>query len=192
MRVHPYDVPCGLGTGDRNAVHRPENHPDMTAHFNTAALLGRARTVRPGRPALIDCRRGTAALEFVLASGPTLLLLFGFIAINAVFFTWSTMLNSAQNAAMVMATGQITSFQSRATTCSTALTSTQVEYYACQGLPTWAAFTVTATESCTSPASVTVRVTADASAAALADVFSIFAGKTLTVQSNMMKQGTCP
>jgi Flp pilus assembly protein TadG len=141
---------------------------------------------------LSGCRRGTAALEFVLASGPTLLLLFGFIAVNAVFYTWSTMLASAQNAAMLMATGQITSFQSKATTCTGSLTSSQAEYYACQGLPTWASFSVTASENCTAPASVTVQVSANASAAALADVYAIFAGKTLQVQSSMMKQGTCP
>ena len=154
-----------------------------------AGSIGRDR--RPFR-AIAACRRGVAALEFALASGPMLLLLFGFIAINAVFYTWSSMLASAQNAAMLVATGQITSFQSTATTCSGSLTSTQAEYYACQNLPPWATFTVTASENCTSPAMVTVQVSASATSAALSDVYSIFAGKTLQVQSNMMKQGTCP
>jgi len=138
------------------------------------------------------CRRGVAALEFALASGPMLLMLFGFIALNAVFFTWSTMLASAQNAAMLVATGQITSFQSKATTCSGSLTTAQAEYYACQNLPTWVTFSVTASENCAAPAMVTVQISASASSAAIADVYSFLTGKTLLVQSNMMKQGTCP
>ena len=141
---------------------------------------------------LFRCRRATAALEFALASGPTLLLLFGFIATSAIFYTWTSMLNSAQNAAMLLATGQITSYQSADTSCGGTLTTAQAEYYACQNLPGWATFTVNATKSCTAPASVTVLVKAGASSAGLADIFNFFSDKTLTAKSYMIKQGTCP
>ena len=152
----------------------------------------RCRGVRRPRRALGGCRRAVAALEFALVSAPLLILLFGFIATNAIFYTWSTMQNSVQNAALLMATGQITSFQSKAVTCSSSLTSTQVEYYACQGLPGWATFTATATESCTAPPTVAVQLSVNASSAGLADIFSFYATKTLLAQATLMKQGTCP
>jgi Flp pilus assembly protein TadG len=146
------------------------------------------------------CQRGTAAVEFALASVPLMIMLFGFIATNALFFTWSTMQNNVQYAARMMATGQVTSLKSGAlsatntsdtVSCGSTLNSTQVEYYACTGLPSWASFTVTATENCAAP-SVTVSLSANASAAALADVYAIFAGKTISAQAVMMKEATCP
>ncbi len=146
---------------------------------------------RTGR-ALARERRGVAALEFAMVSVPLLLLLFGFVATNALFYAWSSMLNSAQNAAMLMATGQITSFKGTATACSTTMTSTQAEYWACQGLPSWASFTVTASENCSTPGTVTVLLTVPAGAAALVDTYGFYTGKTISAQSTMMKQGTCP
>jgi Flp pilus assembly protein TadG len=137
------------------------------------------------------CGRGVAALEFALASGPLMLLLFGFVATNALFYTWSMMQNNAQYAAMMIATGQVTSFSSTGVTCSSSLTNTQVEYYACAGLPTWATFTARVTETCSVP-NVSVTLTTNASSAGLADVYAIFSGKTLTTQVTAMKQGNCP
>jgi Flp pilus assembly protein TadG len=151
------------------------------------ALIALSLARRLGR-----CRRGVAALEFALVSVPLTMMIFGFIATNAIFYTWSTMQNSVQNAALLMATGQITSFQSSATTCAVTLGTTQAEYYACQNLPSWATFTVTASESCTAPATVTVRLSVNASTAGLADTYSFYSGKTLLAQATMMKQGTCP
>jgi Flp pilus assembly protein TadG len=139
-----------------------------------------------------ECQRATAAVEFVLVSGPLLFLLFGFIATNTMFYTWSSMQNNVQYAALMLATGQITSFSGTGVTCSPSLTATQVEYYACSGLPSWATFTATATETCSAPANVSVTLTANASGAALANVYSLFSGKTLTSQSVTMKQGNCP
>jgi Flp pilus assembly protein TadG len=151
------------------------------------AVIGLSLARRLGR-----CRRGVAALEFALVSVPLTMMIFGFIATNAIFYTWSTMQNAVQNAALLMATGQITSFQSSATSCTGTLATTQAEYYACQNLPGWAAFTVTASESCTAPATVTVRLSVNASTAGLADTYSFYSGKTLLAQAMMMKQGTCP
>ena len=146
------------------------------------------------------CRRAVVALEFVFVAGPFLVLLFGFIATSAVLHTWSTMQNYAQYAARMMSTGQIknlttgpiTVANSTATTsCGSALTNAQVEYYACTGLPSWVSFTVTATQNCAVP-SVTVSISANASTAAIADMFAIFTGKTLVAKSVMMKEGVCP
>jgi Flp pilus assembly protein TadG len=138
------------------------------------------------------CSRGTAGLEFALVSVPLLTLLFGFIATNAIFLSLSMMQNNVQNAALMMATGQVTNFQSSAVGCGGSLTTTQAEYYACQGLPGWASFTATATENCTAPPSVTVRLSVSASSAGLADTYGIFSGKTLVAQATNLKQGTCP
>jgi Flp pilus assembly protein TadG len=153
---------------------------------------------RPRR--LLACRRASSAVEFALVLTPLMMLLFGFIATAGVFFTWSTMQSNAQYAALLMATGQIQSLSSGAistanntatTTCSASLTSTEVEYYACTGLPSWVPVTVTATENCAVP-SVAVSLSASASAAAIADVYSFFTGKSLVAQSVLMKEGQCP
>ncbi len=145
-------------------------------------------------------RRGAAALEFALVAGPLMAVVFGFLATNILFFTWAAMQDSAQMAARMMATGQVKSFTNGAitlanttstTTCSASIASTTVEYYACQGLPNWATFTVTATENCNVP-SVNVSISVGAKSAALADIFSVFSGKTIVAQSTLMKEGLCP
>jgi Flp pilus assembly protein TadG len=130
-------------------------------------------------------------VEFVLVSGPLLLLLFGFIATNALFYTWSVMQNNVQYASLMIATGQVTSFSSTGVTCSSSLGTNQVEYYACSGLPGWTSFTAHVTETCSVP-NVSVSLSTNASSAGLADVYSIFSGKTLTAQATTMKQGNCP
>ena len=145
-------------------------------------------------------RRGSVALEFALVMPPFLLMCFGFIAVNAAMMTRSTAQNTAQLAARMMATGQVKNFASGAisgptasatTTCSGSLASTTVEYYACQGLPAWATFTVTASQNCSVP-SVTVRVQASGfNSAMTGDRMSVLLGRTVTATSVMMKEGTC-
>jgi Flp pilus assembly protein TadG len=146
------------------------------------------------------CRRGVAALEFAIVVTPLMLMVFGFIAASAVFYVWSTMQNNAQYAALMVATGQVTSINTGAlstsnttatTKCTGSFKTTQAEYYACTGLPAWATFTVTTTETCATP-SVAVTLSVSATAAAIEDVFSIFSGKTITASTTVMKEGTCP
>lgn len=129
-----------------------------------------------------------------------MLLVFGFIATASVFNTWSSMQSNTQYAARLMSTGQIsannngtisTTNTTATITCSSTLKTTQVEYYACTGLPTWTTFSVTTTENCTTP-SVTVSLSTGATTAAIADVEKIFSGKTIVAQTIMMKEGTCP
>ncbi len=129
-----------------------------------------------------------------------MMLMFGFIATSAVFNTWSSMQANSQYAARMMSTGQInnnvngafsTANTSSSTACGASLTNTQVEYYACAGLPSWASYTVTTAENCAVP-SVTVSVSASAAAAAIADIENFFAGKTIVSQTVFMKEGSCP
>jgi Flp pilus assembly protein TadG len=150
--------------------------------------------------ALANCERGSVAVEFALASVPLMLMVFGFIATAAVFNTWSTMQSNTQYAARLMSTDQITSNNSGTITttnnsvttpCSSSMKTTQVEYYACTGLPGWTSFTVTTTENCTTP-SVTVTLSTSATTAAIADIEKIFSGNTIVATTVMMKEGTCP
>lgn len=180
--------------------------PDA-AYPGGASRSGLAGAPQPQAPApprrawwrRID-RRGSAAVEFAVIAAPLMTILFGFIATNVLFFTWAAMQDSAQLAARMVSTGQVKNFANGAittsnttstVTCSGTLTSAQAEYYACQGLPAWASFSVTATENCSVP-SVTVSISVDAKAAAMADIYSIFTGKTLVAQSVVMKEGLCP
>ncbi len=140
------------------------------------------------------------ALEFALVMPPFLVMCFGFIGVNAALSTRSVMQNTAQLAARMMATGQVKNFATGAiagatatatTTCSGTLASTTVEFHACQGLPTWATFTVTASQNCAVP-SVTVRIQASSFSRTLTgDRMDVLLGRTLSVSSVMMKEGTC-
>ena len=145
-------------------------------------------------------RRGTVALEFALVMPPFLLMCFGFIGVNAALMTRSNAQNTAQLAACMMATGQVKNFATGAiagatatatTVCSGSLATTTVEYYACQGLPTWATFTVTASQNCAVP-SVTVRIQATGfNKTTTGDRMGVLLGKTVTATAVMMKEGTC-
>ncbi len=146
-------------------------------------------------------RRGSVALEFAMVMPAFLMVCFGFIGMNAAMFTRSAMQNTSQLAARMMATGQVKNFATGAitsanatatTVCSPTLASTTVEHHACAGLPTWATFTVTATQNCAVP-SVAVSIQASGfNSVAAGDRLQLLLGKTLTANSVMMKEGTCP
>lgn len=154
--------------------------------------------VRLGR--MWRCRRGNMALEFALVMPPFLLASFGFIAVSLVLQARSTMQSTAQMAARMMATGQVKNFATgpiagatatATTVCSSSLASTTVEYHACAGLPTWASYSVTATQTCSVP-SVTVTITASGfNATTIGDRAGLMASKVMSVTSVMMKEGTC-
>jgi Flp pilus assembly protein TadG len=143
---------------------------------------------------LVRARRGVAAVEFALAMTPLLLIVFGFFAINIMFYTLSAMQNSAFYAASLLAAGKATTTNNNAVvSCAASPAHPSAEYYVCNSsmLPEWATFEVTSAEDCSVP-KVSVTVSVNASAAALADVFSFFTGQTLTTTSVQMKQGSCP
>ena len=180
-------------------VQHPNFNREARFFSRTADARRGPTAVRQAR-GLTACRRGSVAVEFALASVPLLLLSFGFIATSAIFNTWSTMQASTQYAARLMSTGQIlknvngtfsATNTSSSTTCSATLNNTQVEYYACAGLPSWATYTVTTAENCAVP-SVTVTLSASAAAAAIADIENFYAGKTILSQTVFMKEGSCP
>ena len=156
-----------------------------------ASFLTSARHRPPAAGRLASCRRGLASLEFALVAAPLLMTVFGFISLSAVFFTMTAMQVSAQLSARLVSTGQVTSFSGKQVSCSASLSSTQAEYYACSGLPTWAAFSVTTAEDCTVP-SVTVTISTSGSAAAIADMMRLFTAKTISATSVVMKEGLCP
>ncbi|HUB15969.1 MAG TPA: TadE/TadG family type IV pilus assembly protein [Acetobacteraceae bacterium] len=185
-----------LAGGPRGATR----YPGGATRDPGGATRGPRDATRPRLRDIAGCRRGVAAIEFALLATPFLTLVFGFIAVSTVFYTWSTMQNAAQYAAMLVATGQITSLSTgtisssnntATTQCSSSLTSTEAEYYACSSLPSWATFSVTTTETCSVP-SVEVSVSVNGSAAAIVDFFGIFAGTTLTSNATVMKEGSCP
>lgn len=171
------------------------------------AAVARYAVAKPGVPALRQwaalpgCRRGVAMVEFALVSIPLLTLVFGVISVNSIFYTMSVMQGNALYAAQLVAIGQVTSnnsgtitssnTSSTAVSCSPLPATTKAEYYACNGLPSWATYTVSTTENCATP-SVTVAITVGASAAALADVLRIFSGTNVTTTGVAMKQGSCP
>lgn len=139
--------------------------------------------------ALAQCRRGVAAVEFALAATPLMMIVFGFIATNLLFFTLSVMQNSANYAAVMLATGSATTANTGAlVSCSGPPASGTAEYYACTGLPAWATFQASSRRDCAVP-KVSVTISVSASAAALADAFNIFTGQTLTTTSVSMPQG---
>jgi Flp pilus assembly protein TadG len=182
----------------RNRKVESASHPSPPVLRLFRRLM--SRLGNGGKSDLGSCRRGSVAVEFAVASVPLMLMVFGFIATAAVFNTWSSMQSNTQYAARMMSTGQITSNNSGAISstnttttvaCSSSMKTTQVEYYACTGLPTWTTFTVSTTENCAVP-SVTVSLSASATTAAIADVEKIFSGKTILAQTVMMKEGSCP
>ncbi len=183
-------------------------HAATAVHTGSRAWVCRAKAStsnkgrcegRVWRGLLVD-RRGVAALEFALLSAPMLMLLFGFISINLILYSWTSMQTGAQNAAIVLSTGQVNTFTSSAVApvnCSPAPSSTTAEYYACQGLPSWTSFKVAITQICSVvagvPSTVLVSVSAtNMSSAGLVDTYNIFSGKPLVATANMIKQGSCP
>jgi Flp pilus assembly protein TadG len=169
-------------------------------HLASALATLTPGPIRRRLSAMRAARRGSVALEFALASTPLMAIVFGFVATMGVFNMMTSMQSNAQYAARMMSTGQITrnsngaissTNASSSTTCASTMTSTQVEYYACSGLPSWATFTVTTAENCVTP-SVTVSLSTSAASAALADILAIFTGRTISQQVVLMKEGSCP
>lgn len=182
----------------RNVHMRMLRHPVQTLlECRNLKLLRRAlQQCQRG----LKCRRGVASVEFALVVAPFLLLVFGFIGLNMAFYTRSSMQNTAALAARMMSTGQIKNNvngvisagnATSSSTCGGGLTTAQVEYYACNGLPTWATYTVTTTQDCAVP-SVAVQITASAFTAAAGDAMDVLVSKTVRARVVAMKEGACP
>lgn len=163
-------------------------------------LLNSRRPAASAIRALWRSRTASVSVEFALLVPPLMTLMFGFVATNTVFAALSAMQNNAQYAARLMAAGQVTSLSTgplsannttATVTCGGNLTTSQVEYYACNGLPSWGTFTVTATQNCEIP-SVSVSISASGTTAAIGDIYQVFSGKTIAATAVLMKEGQCP
>jgi len=118
-----------------------------------------------------------------------MLLLFGVLAYGSVYFTMSSMKESAQDAARRMAVGAVV-FSSSTVACHAA-SAGSAEWYACRNLPSWGVYTVVATQDCTTMDDKVVLTTTGGSAA-LVDLLGLVGGRDLSVVSVMRKEGKCP
>src|ERR1700727_1326303 len=91
-----------------------------TDHAKAASVSGRRRGPSGWR-SFGGCSKAAAAVEFALVSGPFLLMMFGFVATNSLFYCWSVMQNNVQYAAMAMAARQATSWSGSNVSCGSTL-----------------------------------------------------------------------
>lgn len=149
---------------------------------------------RPGGRGFLRCGRGAAAAEFALIFPVFMLSLFGITAFASTLFLENNMVNAARESVRQMAVleapfsgGQVQCDAPQAQVVGSA------EYIACTYLTFWGAdFTVEAGDTCALGGDkATVRITLDASEAALMDIFGFFNGKTLTAEVTMRKEDPC-
>ncbi len=143
------------------------------------------------------CRSGISSVEFVIVLPILMLFLFGIITFATTLYIQVNMENAAREGARRMAVAEAGGIRTwvpctsvQATTAGTA------ENYACIYLADWPiSFEVYAEPGCppASPTDRNVRLTVsvNAEAAALADVFGFFSGKTLTAKVVMRKEAPC-
>jgi len=138
-------------------------------------------------------RRGAAASEFALVLPVFILCLFSTVTFASTLFIENNMINAAREAVREMAVTEAP-FTPGAVKCDSpeaAMVGT-AEYVACAYLTFWGtAFTVDASDACPAEDRATVRITVDASQAALMDIFGFFEGKTLSAEVTMRKEDPC-
>ena len=138
-------------------------------------------------------RDGAAASEFVLVLPVFILCLFSIVAFATALFMENNMVNAAREAVREMAVTEA-SFSLGAVTCDSdeAAILDSAEYVACTYLTFWGTdFLVDANDGCPDEDKATVRISVDASQAALMDIFGFFEGKTLTAEVTMRKEDDC-
>ena len=138
-------------------------------------------------------RRGTAASEFALVLPVFLLCLFSITAFGSSLFMENNMINAAREAVREMAVTEAP-FSPGAVRCDSdeAQIVDSAEYVACQYLIFWGTdFLVNASDDCPGEDKATVRITVDASQAALMDIFGFFNGKSISAEVSMRKEDPC-
>ncbi len=134
---------------------------------------------------------GAAAVEFAIVVQLLVLILFGIITFGWMFFLENNMESAARAAARRMAVAEATSAGTNVT-CSSAQAQTpgSAENVACTMLPIAnpAFITVNAAELCPAERAVRVRVSADGSDVAMADIFGYFNGKTISATVDMWRE----
>jgi len=157
---------------------------------------GKARAA--GRRARVVCRfavsrSGAAASEFALILPIFILCLFSIISFSTTLFIENNMVNAAREAVREMAVTEAP-FSTGAVQCNSdeAAIVGSAEYVACAYLTFWGTdFTVNASDECPADDQATVRITLDASQAALMDIFGFFDDKTLAAEVSMRKEDPC-
>ncbi len=138
-------------------------------------------------------RSGAAASEFVLVLPVFILCLFSIVAFATALFMENNMVNAAREAVREMAVTEAP-FSPGAVRCDSqeAAIVDSAEYVACTYLTFWGTdFFVDASDECPAEDKATVRISVDASQAALMDIFGFFEGKTLTAEVTMRKEDAC-
>ncbi len=157
---------------------------------------GRRRTAgRRARGAIsfASSRRGAAASEFVLVLPVFILCLFSIVAFATALFMENNMVNAAREAVREMAVTEAP-FSPGTVSCDSdeAAIEDSAEYIACAYLIFWGTdFLVDASDECPAEDKATVRISVDASQAALMDIFGFFEGKTLSAEVTMRKEDAC-
>ncbi len=138
-------------------------------------------------------RSGAAASEFVLVLPVFILCLFSIVAFATALFMENNMVNAAREAVREMAVTEAP-FSPGTVSCGSdeAAIEDSAEYIACAYLTFWGTdFLVDASDECPTDDKATVRISVDASQAALMDIFGFFEGKTLTAEVTMRKEDAC-
>ncbi len=138
-------------------------------------------------------RSGAAASEFVLGLPVFILCLFSIVAFATALFMENNMVNAAREAVREMAVTEAP-FSPGTVSCGSdeAAIEDSAEYIACAYLTFWGTdFLVDASDECPTDDKATVRISVDASQAALMDIFGFFEGKTLTAEVTMRKEDAC-
>jgi len=157
---------------------------------------GRRRAAgRRARGAILfaSSRSGAAASEFVLVLPVFILCLFSIVAFATALFMENNMVNAAREAVREMAVTEAP-FSPGTVSCDSdeAAIEDSAEYIACAYLIFWGTdFLVDASDECPAEDKATVRISVDASQAALMDIFGFFEGKTLSAEVTMRKEDAC-
>ncbi len=140
------------------------------------------------------CSKGICSVEFVIVLPVLMLFLFSIITFGSLLYVHANMENAARESVRRMAVAEapaagvpVSCTSVQATTPGTA------ENYACTYLVDWpVGFLIEAKADDVDCSELTVTVElANASEAALADVFGFFDGKTLSAEVVMRKEGEC-
>ena len=148
---------------------------------------------RPIVHAFANRTDGVASAEFVIVLPVFMLFIFGITSFASTMFIHSNMLNAAREAARTMSVTEA-SFQPNTVHCSQSeiLIEGSAEQIACEYLMSWGIdFAVNANDLCPAERQVEVQITADASDAALLDIFGFFNGRMITVDVAMRREAVC-
>ncbi len=141
---------------------------------------------------LLKDKSGASMVEFVLCLPVFLLFMFGIIAVSSAFYIQNNMESAAREAARRIAVVEAP-YTGGDVACTAAIVGS-AEHIACTRLPSWADFTINASEEVCTPGqhvAVTVQVSVGGEQAALADIYDFFTGRTLSAEVMMRKEGEC-